>query len=66
MLETMRDNPFPTRAEVSDVANAIFDATDAIMIFRSIPKIIKEERDGKCIPDQLSFPGLGVIDLAVL
>jgi hypothetical protein len=36
------------------------------MIFRSIPKIIKEERDGKCIPDQLSFPGLGVIDLAVL
>jgi hypothetical protein len=47
------------------VANAIFDGTDAIMIFRSIPKIIKEERDGKCIPGQLPVRGLGVIGLAV-
>ncbi len=63
LLESMIDNPIPTRAEVTDVANAIYEGVDAIMLsgetsIGQYPVRCVEQLDA--IARQIeSWPGLG-------
>jgi len=63
LLESMIDNPIPTRAEVTDVANAIYEGVDAVMLsgetsVGNYPARCVEQLDNIARRTE-RFPGLG-------
>lgn len=79
MLHSMIENPRPTRAEVTDVANAIFQSTDAIMLsgetasgkypveaVRTMSKIARETEESMMTPPDLDLENVTKPIAAVL